>query len=269
MKRSVTLFVGVLVLCCAGCGDDGVSPSSFSLEVEVVDADGAPVPGLLMSVVADLPYYQDGLAVASKAAATIPLSLAQTARADLEILDAEGSLVRHLFNDVMSAGRQYLIWDGKDDEGRPLQSGAYLVHLKAHAVDGDSLLFEAWAGMYMALLDFDLENMGVTDVVGRILLTDKRLFPSLLGVEDMQATDENGVIIGQMTFDGSMRFTFADTARGVSIRYHRVIDGPGTVHFVWDPRTANTSETVAATLVGEDPPPGYFSLGPVFPNPFN
>lgn len=270
MRKSMALFMGVLVLYCAGCRDDAVSPASFSLEVEVVDADGAPVPGLLMSVVADLPYYQDGW-VADKAAVHIPFVLPVGCRGQLLVEDAEGIIVRHLVDEIMPAGKHSVMWNGRDDEDDMLLSAAYWAHLKIRDVATDSLLFQDRAGMYLADFDPIHGHAGVTDARGRIRLTDRRIFPSLMGVENMPATSEEGLVIGDIVFDGSMRFTFADTAGGyTSMRFRCMVTGTGTLRFVFDSRAADDGpKVVPAEPKKDQPDPEVFSLGPVYPNPFN
>jgi len=53
----------------------------------------------------------------------------------LDVFDVRGRRVRALAGDNRDAGRQEIAWDGKDDTGRALASGIYLVRLVA---DGES-----------------------------------------------------------------------------------------------------------------------------------
>jgi hypothetical protein len=54
----------------------------------------------------------------------------------LRILDVQGRQLRSLVDERQAPGRDYAVtWDGRDDAGRALASGAYLVEL---AVDGRS-----------------------------------------------------------------------------------------------------------------------------------
>lgn len=46
------------------------------------------------------------------------------------VFDAQGLLVRHLFQGVMRAGEASLSWDGKDDSGKTLGSGDYTVDVR-------------------------------------------------------------------------------------------------------------------------------------------
>jgi serine protease len=47
------------------------------------------------------------------------------------VYDLAGRVVRRLMDEVVPAGRQEASWDGKDDRGRQVSSGVYLVRLVA------------------------------------------------------------------------------------------------------------------------------------------
>jgi hypothetical protein len=61
----------------------------------------------------------------------IPFVLPEAGRVRLRVFDLEGRLVRTLVDGVRPAGRQEVRWDGRDDRGRPVSSGVYLVRLEA------------------------------------------------------------------------------------------------------------------------------------------
>jgi len=52
----------------------------------------------------------------------------------LEVCDARGRRVRTLWSGPHPAGRHVLVWDGRDDRGRPTASGIYLVRLASPTV---------------------------------------------------------------------------------------------------------------------------------------
>ena len=64
-------------------------------------------------------------------ATNVVLSLAQAGRADVGVFDVAGRLVRTLHEGMMSAGQHTLTWDGRDDAGRRLGAGVYLVRFSA------------------------------------------------------------------------------------------------------------------------------------------
>ena len=65
--------------------------------------------------------------------ATISYDLAVAAVVELEIFDVKGALVRRLVSESMPAGRHAAVWNGKDDSGARVASGAYLARFNAGA----------------------------------------------------------------------------------------------------------------------------------------
>lgn len=61
----------------------------------------------------------------------IRFAVAQDGPATLQIFDLNGRLVRTLVDDHLTAGPQVRVWDGRDDTGRRMASGAYYVRLEA------------------------------------------------------------------------------------------------------------------------------------------
>ena len=45
---------------------------------------------------------------------------------DLKIYNLQGNLVKTLVNDIKQAGFYNLIWDGRDERGKPVPSGVYI-----------------------------------------------------------------------------------------------------------------------------------------------
>jgi flagellar hook capping protein FlgD len=62
---------------------------------------------------------------------SIRFSLAHPARVRLLIFDVSGAMVRSLADRAMPAGEYHVTWDGTNDRGRPLASGAYFYRLEA------------------------------------------------------------------------------------------------------------------------------------------
>ncbi len=61
----------------------------------------------------------------------VTFSLAKQGPAVIDVLDLQGRLVRTLLSDTVAAGERTVEWDGRDDAGRPVASGAYLARLRA------------------------------------------------------------------------------------------------------------------------------------------
>ncbi len=65
-------------------------------------------------------------------ATSIRFELTRDARADVDVFDTAGRLVRSLARDAaMQAGPNMVSWDGRDGAGRSVAAGAYLVRIRA------------------------------------------------------------------------------------------------------------------------------------------
>jgi phage tail sheath protein FI len=62
---------------------------------------------------------------------TLRLELPEPVHVRMRIFDARGRLVRRLVDRDLATGAHALRWDGRDDAGRPLPSGAYLARTEA------------------------------------------------------------------------------------------------------------------------------------------
>ncbi|MBN1447545.1 MAG: T9SS type A sorting domain-containing protein [Bacteroidetes bacterium] len=65
---------------------------------------------------------------------TIRFEIPERCGVQLEIFNAQGARVRTLADDSMDAGVYEVRWNGRDDTGRPVESGVYLYHLRAGKV---------------------------------------------------------------------------------------------------------------------------------------
>ena len=64
-------------------------------------------------------------------ATTIPLSVPDGAETvDVAIYNLLGQLVRQVWSGPLAAGEHRLTWDGRDDKGQPVASGAYLYQVR-------------------------------------------------------------------------------------------------------------------------------------------
>jgi len=57
--------------------------------------------------------------------------LSRDADLDLSVIDPAGRLIRELLANRVAAGEHRIEWDGRDDRGRPVPSGLYLLRAKA------------------------------------------------------------------------------------------------------------------------------------------
>jgi glucose/arabinose dehydrogenase len=61
---------------------------------------------------------------------TIEYTLTQNAAVELRVYNVQGQLVRTLVSEGKTAGRKFFRWDGRNDAGQTLPSGAYFYRLK-------------------------------------------------------------------------------------------------------------------------------------------
>lgn len=50
-------------------------------------------------------------------------------KVELKIYDVTGRLVRKLVDDVQESGLKQIVWDRKDEKGKPVSSGVYFCKL--------------------------------------------------------------------------------------------------------------------------------------------
>jgi hypothetical protein len=71
---------------------------------------------------------------------TIEYQVASEARVAVRVYGVDGRLVRELVNGVKPAGLYSTVWDGADNEGRPVASGVYFCHMTAPGFVGTQRL---------------------------------------------------------------------------------------------------------------------------------
>lgn len=65
---------------------------------------------------------------------TLSFSIAKNSPVNLKIYNMKGQLVRSLLNSNMTAGSHKLVWNGTDDNGKPVGSGLYFCRLNANGI---------------------------------------------------------------------------------------------------------------------------------------
>jgi flagellar hook assembly protein FlgD len=106
---------------------EGVAVDQFTTVIEgsgvvAVEPGAVDGPGLRARVVPN-PF---------RSQAFVRVDLDRDASVRLAVHDAAGRLVRHLVDDAtMGAGAHVVSWDGRDDDGRELASGAYFYRLES------------------------------------------------------------------------------------------------------------------------------------------
>lgn len=101
-----------------------------ALASQYADADDDAISESLEST-SDSPEPQSGSTLgmgdARQGGSNLRLSLGRSEWVELRVLDISGRSVRHLVNGVFAAGAHDVLWDGHDDDGRAVRTGAYFV----------------------------------------------------------------------------------------------------------------------------------------------
>jgi hypothetical protein len=72
----------------------------------------------------------------------IGFKLPAQGRVELQILGADGRLIRTLLNDVQAAGAHEVLWDGLGNDGRKMPSGVYFYRLAGPGIqEGRQMIF--------------------------------------------------------------------------------------------------------------------------------
>jgi hypothetical protein len=73
---------------------------------------------------------------------TISFTLPASGAASLSVYNVAGQKIRELVNGPLGAGMHFVVWDGRDDSGKPVSSGVYLTRLTSgkHSATGRMLL---------------------------------------------------------------------------------------------------------------------------------
>jgi len=92
-----------------------------------------PVPSLVMPSVAraHIPTGEGNILAAVPDSRAVSSSLAHEERARIVVYDVAAPPVRHLSDGIRPAGFHAVTWDGRDDDGRSVPSGFYVVRLEA------------------------------------------------------------------------------------------------------------------------------------------
>lgn len=141
-RRTIAVRTGESVLRVRWLGDEafewelpvGLAAGVVAVTVQVADRAGntaartllVTAPGPPTSPALEAPYPNP-----FNPATRLAFTVGTTTTVRLGVYNAMGQRVRRLLEDEVTAGRYAVWWDGRDDAGRVLASGAYFVRLQA------------------------------------------------------------------------------------------------------------------------------------------
>ncbi|MCB5276310.1 MAG: C25 family cysteine peptidase [Candidatus Cloacimonadaceae bacterium] len=111
-------------VCAVYLGDEGSPSQTLLLDNPYSDNQENDIPSLVTALNGNYPNPFNPTT-------TIAFSMAEAGPATLSIYNSKGQLVRQLANSEFTTGKHYLVWDGRDNGGRPVSSGLYFYRLSA------------------------------------------------------------------------------------------------------------------------------------------
>ncbi|MBK9305232.1 MAG: hypothetical protein IPM94_15555 [bacterium] len=178
-------MLALTLVLAAGCGDDPAGPApGFEVLIEVVDAQGRPVPGLDLAVAPDTEYYGERALPPPRRqelpptrlqapfpspfypAVRVQFVLQQAAEVRVTVEDVEGLERRLLLEEMTAAGTYSLDWNGREEDGAIAPSGVYFASLVVTDADDGSMLLDDRQPMLLARMGV-AAPASATDADGR------------------------------------------------------------------------------------------------------
>ncbi len=274
--RWTALLLTVFML--SACSEETVTEpdTSFRVEIEVVDGTGAVLPDMNVNVVNDVVVVP--LAATSKqmsqANLTIPFAQIESALVRVFIENINGERVASIIDEVQPSGFYNVNWDGRDDEGVVMPSGLYTVRLVAFRIEDTTKVFDERRDVFL-LHQGDEFIAGVTDSDGILTLIAESLFPGLMFLEPLTATDENGAVTGELEIlEGFTIYVWPASGGVVVHQSEALVAGPNSIRIVYDPELSPvddqpTARAGTSRVKTTDKDEGSWELRNPYPNPFN
>ena len=111
-------------------GESVVEAGVDDVEISGVGLFGASVDGPATALRFELGQNRPN---PFRGSTSIAYTLGSTAPAALTVYDISGRVVRTLVDGIVPAGEHAVVWDGRDDAGRTVPSGIYLVRIRSEA----------------------------------------------------------------------------------------------------------------------------------------
>ena len=268
----------LIVLLLSACSEEIVTEpdTSFRVTIEVVDGTGAPLPGMNVNVVNDvvvIPLVATSQKT-SRANLTIPFTQPEEAMVRVFIEDVLGERVATLLTEIQSSGQYQVSWDGRSDDGLAMPAGLYSVRLVALLVDDNTILANERRDVFLLYMG-DEYISGVTESDGSLTLVAESLFPGLMLLESLTATDDTGTVTGELqVLAGVTVYVWSASGGSIVQQSQELLTGPNTIQVVYDPllAVANSSPVtpaIASVAKTGDKDEGVWELGNPYPNPFN
>ena len=288
-KHLFSIAMSAICLSVSSCNTDNVittdgGEQDFSLTIAVVDSNHNPVPGLVISAW----NLMEGVAMGKieagplspqdvEAVSTIGFEVPEVAHVYLGAYDLNDHEVGTIV-DLPAAA----IGIHKANFSFPGHGGTRVFKCRLVATSNSSgaLLFRD--SIYAVLWQFDntLSAIGSTSPQGLFQTRDSLLFPNVLGLPPLVATDATGpTSLGTFRISDSVTIVATDTVANISWAYHRTIKkgknelqiilASGALFRPQGARRSITSFVEPADATGAEKPSFEWKLEQNYPNPFN
>lgn len=226
------IFIFLLLVSCDDNPTVDNSNNSFSVEIEVVDSTGHPLPDINVSLWNKIKYATNLNKTNSfngiNASTTIQYQIVQQCFVKLVIYDLDNDMINELVSGKYNAGIYAVAWSTS------LKNGAYKCKLITSSDSlGNNVLFRD--SIYIALISPDpsASVVGSTDNNGKIKVVDKLLFPNLFNLPSIPRTLEGGPeIVGYFNYSDSVVIALSNISFTKTVLFNRlVINGKNSFIF--------------------------------------
>ena len=229
---TLSIFILLLLLSCQDNPIENNDDNLFSVEIEVVDSTGNPLPNIQVSIWSKIKNQSNlnklVLFNDVNATTTIQFQIVERCYVDLTLYDLNNSAISQLVSGQYNAGMYSVAWS------TVIKNGVYKATLLTSADSlQNTLLFKD--SIYIALISPDpsASLVGSTDYNGKIKVIDKLLFPHLYNLPLFPRTFEGGPeIVGYFDYSDSIVIALSNMSFTKSILFNRfVFDGKNSFKF--------------------------------------
>jgi hypothetical protein len=230
-----SIFIILLQLSCQDNPIDNNGDNLFSVEIEVVDSTGNPIPNIQVSIWSLINNQSNLNKLESlndiNAATTIPFQIVQRCYTDLTLYDLNNTVLTKLVTGLYDAGMYEVNWSTL------LKNGVYKCFLTTSSDSlQHSVLFKD--SIYISLVSPDptVSVVGITNNKGNLKVIDKLLFPHLFNLPLIPRTTEVGPeIVGHIDYSDSVVIALSNETFSKTIIFDRlVVNGPNKYKFTLD-----------------------------------
>jgi len=207
---SIIIFCILSVNSCKENPIVGINENSFSIEVQVVDPNGNPLPNINISSWNEINLVTALKKINSKsennAATSIPYTILEKCYVELTIYDLNGKIKEKIVSGQREAGRYSVSWETLST------NGVFKCKLITSSDPGmKNILFQDSIYIVQNTPDAKVSSLGKTDINGKIKTADKLLFPHLFNLPLIPYTSEVGPeVLGYFSFSDSVTIALSD-----------------------------------------------------------